>query len=270
MECYNLFSNNYRAEDQELRHEPPDIFLKDQIFDVKFSPTYNVIATSQVTGEIRLFSYNEEANEEVLCLNYHKDSCRTLEFSDDGHFLFTGASDNSIGIVTGGELLYQVKKAHNSPINMIKYIENNSVIATGDDDGEIKIWDFRISSTSADKLCVASFQENEDTITDMVLNDEKNKLLVTSNDGFFGVYDIRRASSTTGSNTFTLDNAKSKFSPSLFAMSDNMEEELSSVCIVKNGKKVIVSTQEGVVMLFSWDWFGDCDDRMTSHPSAVS
>lgn len=193
MECYNLFSEKFKAEDQELRHEPPDIFLKEQIFDVKFSPTANVIATSQVTGHVRLFSFNEEANEEVLCFNYHKDSCRTLEFSDDGHFLFTGSSDNSIGIVTGGELLYQVKKAHNAPINVIKYIENNSIIATGDDGGVIKIWDFRISSTNANKLCVATFNENEDTITDFVLNNERNKLVASSNDGFLGVFDIRRA-----------------------------------------------------------------------------
>ncbi len=24
------------------------------------------------------------------------------------------------------------------------------------------------------------------------------------------------------------------------------------------------------MMLFSWDWFGDCNDRITAHPSCVS
>lgn len=118
---------------------------------------------------------------------------------------------------------------------------------------------------------MATFNENEDTITDMVMNQEKNKLLATSNDGFLTVFDIRRASSNdSASGGFTLDNPKSKFKPSLFAMSDCMDEELTSLQIMKCGKKVVVGTQEGVVMLFTWDWFGDCDDRITSHPCSVS
>lgn len=231
MECSSLFSNNALNNNDQLGQEPPDIFLKDQIFDVKFSPTANVIATSQVTGEVRLFTFTEEANEEALAFAYHQSSCRTVEFSDDGNFLFTGASDNTLGILTNGELLYQVKKAHNAPINFVKYIENNAVIASGDDDGHIKIWDFRISSTKTDKLCVAIFEENEDTITDIKLNDSKNMLLATSNDGFLGVFDIRRASSTTADTTITpfpLNDPVSKFKPSLYAMSDNMEDELTS------------------------------------------
>lgn len=231
MECYSLFSNNVENKNEQLSQEPPDIFLKDQIFDVKFSPTANVIATSQVTGEVRLFTFNEEVNEEALAFSYHQSSCRTLEFSDDGNFIFTGASDNTLGILTNGELLYQVKNAHNAPINFIKYIENNAVIATGDDDGHIKIWDFRISSTKADKLCVAIFEENEDTITDIKLNANKNMLVATSNDGFLGVFDIRRTSSSATGSTITplpLNDPVTKFKPSLYAMSDNMEDELTS------------------------------------------
>ena len=130
----------------------------------------------------------------------------------------------------------------------------------------IKIWDFRISSTKAKNLCVATFTENEDTITGIELNEDKNMLLSTSNDGFFGVFDIKKASSNNTDSVVGANLREMNFKPSLFAMSDNMEEELTSVCIMKSGKKVVVSSQEGVLMLFSWDWFGDCNDRMTSHP----
>lgn len=230
MECYNLFSENYTLQSEGVRHEPPDIFLKDQIFDVKFSPTANVIALSQVTGEVRLFSYNEQTNEQVLSFNHHRSSCRVVEFSDDGNFLFTGSSDNSLGIITNGELLFQVKNAHKAPINQIKYIENNAVVASGDDDGLIKIWDFRISSTKTNNLCVATFTENTDTITDLVLNKETNLLLSTSNDGYFGVFDIRRSSLNPDSLfTGNLSEPGAKFKPSLYALSDNMEEELTSL-----------------------------------------
>ena len=37
--------------------EPADIFLDDHILDLKFSPVANVIALSQVTGEVRVYSY---------------------------------------------------------------------------------------------------------------------------------------------------------------------------------------------------------------------
>lgn len=136
------------------------------------------------------------------------------------------------------------------------------------------MWDFRICSTKTKNLCVATFEENEDTITDLKLNEAKDRLLATSNDGFLAVFDIRRASCTNTESTVsmqsTLNEPASKFKPSLYAMSDNMEEELTSLVIMKNGTKVVVGTQEGIVMLFTWDWFGDCDDRMTQHPCSVS
>lgn len=58
------------------------------------------------------------------------------------------------------------------------------------------------------------FDEHEGTISDMALNDEKNMLLSSSNDGCLGVFDLRK--------------------PELYAMSDNFEEDLTSLCIVKD------------------------------------
>ena len=52
-------------------------------------------------------------------------------------------------------------------------------------------------------------------------------------------------------------------------MSDNFEEDLTAICIVKGTRKVAVSTNQGIINLFTWDWFGDCDDRITGHPNSV-
>jgi WD40 repeat protein len=38
---------------------------------------------------------------------------------------------------------------------------------------------------------------------------------------------------------------------------------------MKNGKKVVTSSSEGVINLFSWDWFGDCNDRIVGHPNSI-
>ena len=41
---------------------------------------------------------------------------------------------------------------------------------------------------------------------------------------------------------------------------------------MKLGKKVVTSSagsEGGVINIFSWDWFGDCNDRITGHPGAI-
>ena len=76
-------------------------------------------------------------------------------------------------------------------------------------------------------------------------------LLSASCDGHLGVFDLR--------------NAKEP----LYAMSDNFEEDLTCLQIMKYGKKVLVSTAEGTINIFSWDWFGDCNDRIVGHPNSI-
>lgn len=82
--------------------EPPDIFLKDHIMDIKFSPNANVLALAQVTGHVRVYSYNEKETVEQLTFDYHSDSCRAIEFSPDGNLIFTGSKDQSIAVITNG------------------------------------------------------------------------------------------------------------------------------------------------------------------------
>jgi hypothetical protein len=81
-----------------------------------------------------------------------------------------------------------------------------------------------------------------------------NFLLSTSLDGYLGVFDLRVSS-----------NAKS----AVYAMSDCMDEDLTGLCLVKCGKFVCVSTSQGNLMLFKWDFFGDFKDRITGHPSSI-
>lgn len=121
------------------------MYLDDHIMDLKFSPVANVLALSQITGEVRLYTYTEKKTHERLRMNYHTESCRQVEFSPDGKILYTGSSDGSIGVISNGVLEGQLTNAHPAPINSLKHIENGVIIATGDDDGLIKIWDLRIA-----------------------------------------------------------------------------------------------------------------------------
>ena len=79
-------------------------------------------------------------------MNYHTESCRSIEFSPDGNILYTGSSDGSIGVISNGALEGRLAGAHSCPVNVVRHIEGDSVIATGDDDGCIKIWDLRLAA----------------------------------------------------------------------------------------------------------------------------
>jgi WD40 repeat protein len=38
---------------------------------------------------------------------------------------------------------------------------------------------------------------------------------------------------------------------------------------MKHDKKVLAATSEGTINIFSWDWFGDCNDRIVGHAGSI-
>lgn len=93
------------------------------------------------------------------------------------------------------------------------------------------------------------FEEHEGTITDMKFSEPNNMLVSTACDGHLGVFDLKKGE--------------------LYAMSDNFEEDLTALVLCKYGKKVLASSSEGIINIFSWDWFGDCNDRIVGHPNSI-
>jgi len=106
---------------------------------------------------------------------------------------------------------------------VLKFLPNGA-LASGDDEGEIKLWDLRA------KESVLNYSEQSETITDFAINSELTLLLATSVDGTLGVYDLRKG-----------DTSKEK----LYALSDCLEEDLLSITLLKNGRFVLCSSNEG-------------------------
>ncbi|KAK6287319.1 hypothetical protein POUND7_013498 [Theobroma cacao] len=76
------------------------------------------------------------------------------------------------------------------------------------------------------------------------------KLLTTSGDGTLSVCNLR---------TYKVQ-TRSEFS----------EDELTSVTVMKNGRKVICGSQSGTLLLYSWGFFKDCSDRFVDlSPNSV-
>jgi WD40 repeat protein len=104
--------------------------------------------------------------------------------------------------------------AHPSAIYTLKYIDENLVVS-GDDDGEINIWDLRTAQSA-----YQVHEQREGTVTDFVWDQARNFLLSTSTYGTLAVYDLRKPAQ-----------AKDK----LYAMSDEMDEEMNCIALISVG-----------------------------------
>ena len=140
--------------------------------DLKFSPTSSVLALGQVTGAVRVYSYNEQETKEMMTFDYHTDSVRAVEYSPDGNMIYTGSKDMSLAVITNGTMAGRILEAHPAPIYSVLHMENGNVLATGDDDGMIRIWDLRQASKGKKHVIVMEFAEHEGTVTSMVYSKE--------------------------------------------------------------------------------------------------
>lgn len=225
---------------------PKDIKFDAIVVDLCFHPARNVIATGDIDGDIAIHSYaTGEENHLLMKLTHHKKSCRGLKFSaPEGRKLFTISKDKSLQVIDmeKGAVSQAIKKAHSaSPYSLLVVDEN--IVATGDDDGTFKVWDLR------QQKAIMDMKENEEFISDMVIDSTKRLLLTSSGDGTLTAFDIRKH--------------KMKLQSELF------DSELLSLAVVKNQNKVICGCGEGVLNIFNWGEWGNISDRFPGHPMSI-
>ncbi|XP_006658922.2 WD repeat-containing protein 55 [Oryza brachyantha] len=214
-------------------------------FDLAFHPSSPLVATSLITGELHLFRYAAESQpERLFAAKAHKESCRAVRFADSGNVILTGSADCSIlaSDVETGKPIARLEDAHENGINRLVCLAETTV-ASGDDEGCIKVWDTR------ERSCCNTFHCHEDYISDMTYVSDSNQILATSGDGTLSVNNLRR------------NKVKSQ--------SEFSEDELLSVVVMKNGKKVVCGTPSGALLLYSWGFFKDCSDRFLGHAQSV-
>jgi len=188
-----------------------------------------------------------DGNRTVCEFSHHTDSCRAVQFSEDAHYLFTGSLDMSMSMIDAntGQVALHLPAVHSAGISCIQTL-SETLAASGDDDGCIKLWDLR------SRTKVKEFKESEDFISGMLWAPDSHMLLATSGDGTLSVFDM---------------NARD--GPAMDTVSDYMEEELLSLEMCKGGSKVVCGTQEGVLCVFKWGEWADASDRVPGHPNSV-
>ncbi|ESW03612.1 hypothetical protein PHAVU_011G028400 [Phaseolus vulgaris] len=214
-----------------------EINLGKLAFDIDFHPSDNLVATGLIDGDVHLYRYSPDSVPvRQLEVHAHTESCRAVRFINGGRVLLTGSPDCSILAtdVETGSTITRIDNAHEAAVNRLINL-TESTVASGDDEGCIKVWDTR------ERSCCNSFNAHEDYISDMTFASDARKLLTTSGDGTLSVCNLRRNTVQT----------RSEFS----------EDELLSVVLMKNGRKVVCGSQTGIILLYSWGCFKDCSDR---------
>ncbi|KAM2565727.1 hypothetical protein COP2_009192 [Malus domestica] len=223
-----------------------EINLGHLAFDIDFHPSQHLVTTGLINGDLHLYRYaSDSVPQRVLEVHAHSESCRAVRFINNGQAILTGSPDCSILAtdVETGAAIARLDEAHGSAVNKLINL-TESTVASGDDEGCIKVWDTRQQS------CCNTFKAHEEYISDMTFAADSMKLLGTSGDGTLSVCNLRR----------NKVQAQSEFS----------EEELLSVVIMKNGRKVVCSSHIGNLLLYSWGSFKDCSDRFVDlSPNSV-
>lgn len=210
-----------------------------------------------------------ESCRRLKTLHCHEGACRTLGFVNQGALLLTGSSDRSILATdtTTGQPLARLAHAHKSAVNRIAVLDNN-LIASGDDDGVVKVWDTR------QQTACGSFAPFVDFVSDIcfVQADPSTRPVDPSAPGTSAAGAAAAAGAdgslvvTSGDGTIahlSLTGWKE------LGQSDNMEDELLSCCVLKHGKKAVAGSQTGQLNIFNYGEWEDYSDKFPGHPSSI-
>ncbi|XP_057711595.1 WD repeat-containing protein 55 [Corythoichthys intestinalis] len=246
----DLASSDSVSEDEaaepRILDAPQDIHLEAVANTVAVHPSRDMLVCGDVDGDVYAFSYSctEGENRELWSSGHHLKSCRQVRFSQDGEKLFSVSRDKAVHVldVERGRLVTRIRGAHGVPINSLLLVDSN-IVATGDDGGTLKLWDMRKGTAFMD------LKHHDDYISDIAVDEAKKILLTTSGDGTMGVFNIKRR-------RFEL-------------LSEYQSGDLTSVTLMKRGKKVVCGSCEGTIYIFNWNGFGATSDRFALRAESV-
>ncbi|KAL1930324.1 hypothetical protein VTP01DRAFT_10486 [Rhizomucor pusillus] len=230
--------------EQEEKKKPSSLKFTKPIFDFDLHPSKDLVITGLLSGRIYCHRHGLEGHQELWNNKPFKKSCRGIEIAPNASTIYSISKDKAICSLDleTGKTIRQKQDTHEHPLNALLCL-NENMLATGDDQGVIKLWD-----TRKDKA-VMEYREHEDFISQMLFREEKRTLLAVGGDGYLSTWDIRK--------------------PDVAAMSDHMEDELLSVALVKDGRNAVVGSQDGILSIWNWGDWGDYKTRFLGHPNSI-
>ncbi|CAL8140701.1 unnamed protein product [Orchesella dallaii] len=231
-----------RAKEKKSLNHPPDLLLETIPSTLCFHPQLDQVAFGNYQGLIQMFGYSTESNQKLVeCM--HKDAAvRAITFSLDGQKLVAAYSDQTLkfyDVEAGLKLERTIKNATTAPVSSL-YIIDEHLLASGDDDGNVLIWDNRSQTPNTPST---SLRLGEDAITSMVTNIDKRVLVCASEEGAIYALKIRGGKVQVESEIY--------------------DYEFNCSCVFKQEAKLAVGDGKGDVYIFNWDEFGKHSDIVT-------
>ncbi|KAK2195262.1 bifunctional WD40 repeat/WD40-repeat-containing domain superfamily/WD40-YVTN repeat-like-containing domain superfamily [Babesia duncani] len=225
--------------------------FKEHINSINFHSVKNLISVGTVGGNVSTWEW--ESFEKGLRQKWdkgdiHSAAVRHVRITPNGKGVVSCSSDKTVVLtdLERGTCKWRVK-GHGEGVNAVACIDDN-LIASGDDEGELVVWDVRIGNKGS---CVSKITEFDDCISGIEIGKDSSEILAICADQI-GCFDFR--------------NNRLKVQ----AISDQLEHELSCLVKVKNGEKVACATQTGCLCLFSYGYWGDFNDRILISKEALN
>lgn len=204
-------------------------------------------------------------------------------------------------------ILWSIENAHHMGISKLFQLPYSSpcgpALVSGDDVGTVRLWDTRmlcgagsnatkknsnsVNTNPFDNLmklptgCIQHWKVNHDYMTDFVTNDDGSTLFASSADGTLSVFDIRfvhrkgtprsviQPDIDPHNPTSPVVRTEKQWEQSGYTQSDNQEDELLSMVLLKKSQKLLVGSQQGILSLFSYNQWADISDRFPGHPQSI-
>lgn len=145
----------------------------------------NIIVFGLTTGIFCIYDINTFENKYTLQISDNK--INTLSINQDGLWLAFGSRKLGQLIVWEwkSETYVFKQQGHSYDISSISYSPDGSLLASGSNDGKIKLWD------TANSTCIITFTEHTSKISDLKFAPNKNNVLISSSyDGTVRAYDL--------------------------------------------------------------------------------
>jgi WD40 repeat protein len=193
-----------------------------------------------------------------------------------------------------GVVLWRIPAASydGSPLQLVSELTplDPNILVSGDEAGGVRIWDVRLldadggeggasttTSPSSSRFqrprgCVLGWKQHDDYISGVDCSTESGNgktLLVCSADCTLSVYDLRQAPYLQHDVTNPGPRGSGSSGGGFVRRSDDQEDELLSIKVIKSGRKVVCGTGEGVLAVWSYGTWGDVSDRFPGHPASV-
>ncbi|XP_050077591.1 WD repeat-containing protein 55 homolog [Anopheles maculipalpis] len=234
------------TEIKKPRSKPADIQTEDFVVDLSFHPCEDILAVGSSVGDVLLYKYSNEQNVLTATHELHTKAIRCVEFMRDGLSIISSGRERTVAVADTetGKFKRVWEGAHNEPVYSMAVLGEH-LFATGDDDGEVKLWDVR------QRDAVFGLRPVEDFISCILSNGQQQKyLLMTSGDGLLTTINIAQRK--------------------MYVQSEPYEEELNCMGTFKRESKLVVGTSKGNYYTFNWGQFAYHCDAFTGPKASAN